>query len=246
MLVGDARQLPSVGAGGMFARLEERVPGAELREVHRTADPAERAAWQALRDGDPAQAMAHYRERGALQFADTRVEAVDHAAQRYLELTDAHRPAAVALMTDASNAEVDALNRRVQTLREQRGELNGAPVEIGEQGHQARQGDRVIWTQPMPVAGEPRVENGIRGEVLAVDERHDALRVRLDGSGREIVVAREDAGGLRLGYASHVYRAQGRDGRPSDRRDGRLGDVARERLRRSLPGAAGRRVARRP
>ena len=61
----------------------------------------------------------------------------------------------------------------------------------------------------MPVAGEPRVENGIRGEVLAVDERDDALRVRLDGSGRETDVAREDAGALRLGYASHVYRAQG-------------------------------------
>ena len=209
VLVGDARQLPSVGAGGMFARLQERVPSAELREVHRTADPAERAAWQALRDGDPAQAMAHYRERGALQFADTRVEAVDHAAQRYLELTDTHRPSAVALMTDASNAEVDALNRRVQTLREQRGELDGTTVEIGEQGHQAHQGDRVVWTRPMPVTGEPRIENGIRGEVVAVDERHDALRVRLDGSGREINVAREDAGGLRLGYASHVYRAQG-------------------------------------
>ena len=33
--------------------------------------------------------------------------------------------------------------------------------------------------------------------------------MRLDGSGREIDVAREDASGLRLGYASHVYRAQG-------------------------------------
>jgi hypothetical protein len=40
-------------------------------------------------------------------------------------------------MTDASNAEVDALNRRVQTLREQRGELDGMTVEIGEQGHHA-------------------------------------------------------------------------------------------------------------
>lgn len=61
----------------------------------------------------------------------------------------------------------------------------------------------------MPVDGEPRVENGIRGEVMTVDEQGDALRVRLDGSGREINVVGEDANALRLGYASHVYRAQG-------------------------------------
>jgi len=209
VLVGDARQLPSVGAGGMFARLQERVPSAELREVHRTADRAERDAWRALRNGDPAQAMAHYRERGELQFADTRVAAVDHAAQRYLELTDAHQSSAVALLTDASNAEVDALNRRVQALREQRGDITGSSVEIGEHEHRAHAGDRVIWTRPMTVDGEPRVENGIRGEVVTIDEQSQALRVRLDGSGRELDVAREDAGALRLGYASHVYRAQG-------------------------------------
>jgi len=145
--------------------------------------------------------MAHYRERGELQFADTRVAAVDHAAQRYLELTEAHQSSAVALLTDASNAEVDALNRRVQALREQRGEITGSSVEIGEHAHA---GDRVIWTRPMTVNGEPRVENGIRGEVVAIDEPSQALRVRLDGSGRELDVAREDAGALRLGYASHV------------------------------------------
>lgn len=209
VLVGDARQLPSVGAGGMFARLQERVPSAELCEVHRTADPAERDAWQALRNGDPAQAMAHYRERGELHFTDTRVEAVDRAAQRYLELNDTNPSSSIALLTDASNAEVDALNRRVQALRAQRGDITGAAVEIGDHGHQAHEGDRVIWTRPMPVDGEPRVENGIRGEVVCVDEQGDKLRVQVDGSGREVDVARNDADALRLGYASHVYRAQG-------------------------------------
>lgn len=209
VLVGDARQLPSVGPGGMFARLQERVPCAELREVHRTADPAERDAWRSLRSGDPAQAMAHYRERGELHFSDTRVAAVDRAAQRYLELTDARPSSAVALLTDASNAEVDALNRRVQALREQRADIAGSTVEIGDRGHRAHEGDRVIWTRPVAVAGEPRVENGIRGDVVAIDEPSGALRVRLDGSGRRVDVAREDAGALRLGYASHVYRAQG-------------------------------------
>jgi conjugative relaxase-like TrwC/TraI family protein len=82
VLIGDGRQLPSVGAGGMFERVQERVPHAELTAVMRTPDPTDQAAWRALRDGDPAAAMAHYRQRGDLRFAESRAEAVDAAARR--------------------------------------------------------------------------------------------------------------------------------------------------------------------
>ena len=67
--------------------------------------------------------MAHYREKGRLHFADTRVAAVDVAARRYDELARELGHRQVALITDASNAEVDALNLRVQALRAKRGEI---------------------------------------------------------------------------------------------------------------------------
>ena len=43
--VGDGKQLPSIGPGGMFDRLADHAPTAQLSDVHRTSDPAERRAW---------------------------------------------------------------------------------------------------------------------------------------------------------------------------------------------------------
>ncbi len=209
VLLGDSRQLPSVGAGGMFERLQHLAPAAELTEVHRTKDAGDRAAWGALRAGDPALAMAHYRERGALHFSDSRAHAVDRAAHRYLDLAVEHGHAAVALMTDASNAEVDALNLRVQQLRLEAGELGGEAVELRDSGQAIRAGDRLAWSRSMPIDGGARVENGVRGEAVSVNESRGSVRVRLDGSAREVDVGPDDTDAVRLGYAGHVYRQQG-------------------------------------
>lgn len=208
VLIGDHRQLASVGAGGMFERLQDMVPTCALTEVHRTPDPNEREAWAALRQGDPAAAMAHYRAAGRLRFADTRVEAVDRAASHYRELADAHGHPAVALMTDASNAEVDALNLRVQALRLQHGELTD-PIEHPDTGHKLYAGDRVCWTASMRVPGQPRIENGVRGTITATDPEQGSVSIELDGGRRNVDVAADDLGRLQLGYAGHVYRQQG-------------------------------------
>jgi ATP-dependent exoDNAse (exonuclease V) alpha subunit len=77
--VGDGKQLPSIGPGGMFDRIAEHAPTAELEDVHRTRDPAEQKAWRALRNGEPEKAMAHYVSRGQLYFRDTRDEAGETA-----------------------------------------------------------------------------------------------------------------------------------------------------------------------
>ncbi|WP_259312537.1 hypothetical protein [Capillimicrobium parvum] len=162
-----------------------------------------------MRDGDPALAMAHYRDRGDLRFAPTRTEAVDTAARRYVDLARECGYGQVALMTDASNHEVEALNLRVQHLRLQAGELSDRCVQLPEAGPAVREGDRVIWTRSQPVPGQARVENGVRGSVTQVDEQRQQLHVRLDGSGRHVTVADEHIDAVALGYASHVYRQQG-------------------------------------
>jgi predicted O-methyltransferase YrrM len=41
IVIGDAAQLPSIGAGGMFDRLTHIAPTAELSHIRRTLDPAE-------------------------------------------------------------------------------------------------------------------------------------------------------------------------------------------------------------
>ncbi len=100
--VGDGKQLPSIGPGGMFDRIAGHAPVAELANIHRTHDPDERRAWAALRAGEPERAMAHYQARGQLYFMDTREQAGEGAVQRWISLTEEHDIRQVALIADAS------------------------------------------------------------------------------------------------------------------------------------------------
>lgn len=205
--IGDHRQLPAIGPGGMFEHAAQRVPTAELTEVRRTQDPATREAWRELRDGDPAEAMAHFHARGDLRFSDTREQAVEQAARRYDELARDLGHEHVALMSDASNMEIDTLNLRVQQLRHERGELTPEAVEHPD-GHRLHGHDRIVWTRPMRLPEGPRVENGQRGTITHADPEHGALTVRLD-TGRDITLDAEQLDSLRLAYAGHITREQG-------------------------------------
>ncbi len=104
--IGDSAQLPSIGAGGMFDRLAEIAPRAQLSNIRRTLDPAEQRAWADLRAGRSDKAMAHYHARGQLHMADTRDDAVEHAVQDWAKLTETHPIEEVALISDASNQEI--------------------------------------------------------------------------------------------------------------------------------------------
>ena len=60
MYVGDAAQIGSIGAGGLFAQLEGKVATAELTDVHRAHYEWERQAWEQIRNGEPGPALAQY------------------------------------------------------------------------------------------------------------------------------------------------------------------------------------------
>lgn len=205
--VGDGKQLPSIGPGGMFDRLGGHAPTAELQDVYRTRDPAEQRAWQALRAGEPERAMAHYLHQNQLHFQDTRDEAGEAAVQRWHTLTQRYGVREVALIADASNQEIDRLNARAQHLRAQHGELGHHHIQHPDRHYPIRQGDLIAFTSQHRPPGQPRVENGTRGEITAIHPR--GIRIALDGSERHVDLPAEDLGSIRLGYAQHVYRQQG-------------------------------------
>ena len=70
-----------------------------------------------------------------------------------------------------------------------------------------REGDLIAFTTQHHPPGQPRVENGTRGQVSAIHER--GVTVTLDGSQRKVQLAGENLDSLRLAYAQHVYRQQG-------------------------------------
>jgi conjugative relaxase-like TrwC/TraI family protein len=205
--VGDGKQLPSIGPGGMFDRLTSHAPAAELEDIHRTSDPGERQAWAALRRGEPEKAMAHYQAEGQLFFMDDRHLAGEAAVQRWAELTKTRDIRSVALIADSSNVEIDRLNARAQHLRIDRGELWGAEVQLPHQHYGLYEGDLITFTAQHRIPGQARVENGTRGQVTRT--REHGLTVLLDGSQREVTLAGKDLGDVRLAYAQHVYRQQG-------------------------------------
>jgi ATP-dependent exoDNAse (exonuclease V) alpha subunit len=192
--VGDGKQLPSIGPGGMFDRLTSHAP-------------ADQRAWQALRAGEPERAMAHYASRGQLHLSDTRDQAAEHAVQTWAALTDGRDIREVALIADASNQEIDRLNARAQHLRAQRGELGHHELPLPGVHYGLRQGDLIAFTTQHRPPGQPRVENRTRGQVSTVHER--GVTIALDGSQRKVQLASEDLDSLRLAYAQHVYRQQG-------------------------------------
>jgi conjugative relaxase-like TrwC/TraI family protein len=208
VVIGDARQLPAIGAGGLFKELSETAPTARLSEVHRTDDPDERRAWADLRAGRAEQAMAHYQARGQLHFTDTREQALEGAVKQWAGLTERDGVRQVALMSDASTAEIDRMNARAQHLRAKRGELGESEVELPDVAYGLRESDRVAFVAQHRPEGERRVENGTRGEILSVDPEEQRVKLLTDGA-REVTVSGEDLSSLRLSYAQHLYRQQG-------------------------------------
>ena len=206
--IGDAAQLPSIGAGGMFARLGDIAPSAELSNIRRTLDPDEQRAWADLRAGRSDRAMARYHARGQLHMEDTRDEAVEQAAQAWAVLTETHDPSEVALISDASNQEIGRLNARAQHFRAERGELGDLEVPVPGVHYGVRQGDRIALIEQHREPGIERIENGSRGEILDITPTGEVL-VEFDVTGRQQQLAGENLGKLRLGYAQHIHRAQG-------------------------------------
>jgi conjugative relaxase-like TrwC/TraI family protein len=206
--IGDAAQLPSIGAGGMFARLSDIAPSAELSNIRRTLDRDEQRAWADLRAGRSDRAMAHYHARGQLHMAETRDEAVEHAAQNWAALTETHDPSEVALISDASNQEIGRLNARAQHFRSERGELGDLEVPVPGVHYGIRQGDRVALIDQHREPGIERIENGSRGEVLDITPAGEVL-IEFDVTGRKRTLTGDDLARVRLGYAQHIHRAQG-------------------------------------
>jgi ATP-dependent exoDNAse (exonuclease V) alpha subunit len=152
--------------------------------------------------------MAHYLRRGQLHMADTRDEAIEHAAQNWAALTETLDPSEVALISDASNQEINRLNARAQHFRAQRGELGDLEVPIPGVHYGIRQGDRVALISQHHEPGVERIENGSRGEILHINKNGEVL-IEFDVTGRQRTLAGDDLARVRLGYAQHIHRAQG-------------------------------------
>jgi conjugative relaxase-like TrwC/TraI family protein len=210
VLAGDAAQLSSIGAGGLFKQLEGRVPTAELTEVHRAHHEWERKAWEQIRNGEPGPALAQYQAHERLRIHDTRAEAAEAMVENW-DKTRRERPGEQAVMiTDSSNKERDEINALAQERRARAGELGSHRVNLPEKPYGLAAGDEIMFTAQYRIPGQKRVENGINGTILDTSREDDRVTIKTrERPPREVDVNTSEFSDISLGYAVHVHKGQG-------------------------------------
>ncbi|MGH9077087.1 MAG: MobF family relaxase [Acidimicrobiales bacterium] len=207
VLVGDARQLPEIDAGGAFAALAKTLDPVELTHNRRQAAEWERDALDQVRAGDPAAAVVVYRDHRRLTLAPT----ADAARQALIADWSSSRAAGQSTLIVASTrAEVDDLNDLARQHLTAAGALGDPTVTAG--GRQFAVGDEVCaWRNDRRIG----ILNGTRATITAIDANNGDLTLAVAGravpAGRSVVVPYEyaEAGHLGHGYATTIHKAQG-------------------------------------
>lgn len=202
ILVGDRNQLPSVGAGKVFADLisSEAVPVAELTTLHRSAAES----WVCRN----APLVLEGRKPSLQPLPDFQWLSVPTAhAAAHAALSWARQMGAQILIPQrTTDCGTNAVNRLVQaeTNPKRQGEAAVAVKGRDEAGsYELRPRDRVIQTRN---DYERDVMNGETGVVLDITE---AGVVTVDFDGREVELSGLDVHRLQLAYALTVHKSQG-------------------------------------
>lgn len=206
ILVGDHHQLPEIQAGGLFRALTNRLPAVELIENVRQTEEWERDALTELRTGNPARAVAMYRNRGRILTTDTPDEAIQLAVANWHRDVEAAASLSDVLLIAHRNSTVNHLNEQARSLTAAKGRLSGPTVNGG--GRMFRAGDRVLCQRNRTRLG---VVNGDLATVTSADPSRRTLTIRLDRNGetRTIPAWYLDEGYIDYGYAVTGHKAQG-------------------------------------
>lgn len=213
VLVGDLAQIQAIGPGGMLAQLIERHGCIELTEIHRARHAWLRHAQLAIREARASEALATYRQHGALHVLDTTNDAIAQMVERWDTHRHEHKLAQSLMIVHDTNVTVDLVNMLAQERRLHAGELGTRSAPSPDRDYQLYERDLVVFRNaPYDVGdGSPRVENGTRGHIRRIDE-DGTIHVLVQEPGqqhRTIAVDPDRCPALRLAYASHTMPAQG-------------------------------------
>ncbi|MGH3004710.1 MAG: MobF family relaxase [Gaiellaceae bacterium] len=198
ILVGDPGQLPSVGAGGLFAAIVEREGAFELLDNRRQRDELERRALDAVRAGVGRDYLAFAERNERLLVADDPVESRARLLADWWQA--ARHDLAGSVMVALRRSDVAELNAAARTLMEADGRLGRE--RLAPAGVDLAVGDRVVCRRNSEALG---VRNGTRGTVSALDLGSGAAMVVTD-RGDEVVLPRAY---LEAGYVEHAYALTG-------------------------------------
>jgi conjugative relaxase-like TrwC/TraI family protein len=200
LLVGDPQQLPSVGAGGLYRALCQRLGAIELTANRRQRDLSERGALELLREGESEPYLARQASRGRLSVEESPLEAKRQLLADWWRYAQ-HDPEQTCMLA-YHRQDVHELNQAAHALMLRSGRLGEEAVELV--GREFRVGERVLCKRNDVAL---RIRNGSRGTIVAIDQ--EALTLREDAGPARRLPFSYVSEHLEHGYALTGHAAQG-------------------------------------
>jgi hypothetical protein len=213
ILVGDDRQLSSVARGGMFGYLAHRYGSYTLSQVRRQELSWQKEVSIRLSQGDVKGALYQLDGHGRIHWHEIESQAMAAVVDQWT-IQQRLRPDKQCLIITHTNAKVEQFNKAIHEYRHQEGQLGDSEYEcLTQRGKtwsriHVSVGDRLQLTRTDKELG---LANGMVGTLTEVKEQDKVYTfVMKQDNGQEVSFNPETFHGFTLGYASTVYKAQGK------------------------------------
>ncbi|GHV98217.1 ATP-dependent RecD-like DNA helicase [Lactobacillus nasalidis] len=213
VFVGDKDQLPSVGAGKVFADLIEAdfIPTCQLKVVHRQKDDSTIIPLaHAVNEGaDPAVLL---KKTASYSFIPCPPQAVDSAVEQITQAALKSGFAADDIQVLGAMYRGDGgINSLNDTLQRVINPEKGNDKAVEAHGENFRLHDRVLQLQNDPERG---IYNGEIGKVAAVEpemtaDEEDETKLLVNFDGKEVAYSQADLNNLTRAYAITIHKSQG-------------------------------------
>ncbi len=207
VLVGDPRQLPEIGAGGLLSGLAARLPPIELTENRRQHHDWERVALDQLRSGDVGKALTTYTQHDRMRTYETSSEAKARMVDDWLT---ARANGTDVIMLASRNADIADLNELAHRHLVKAGVVHGPArvVDVDDRRRESEAGDEVLFLRNDRRLG---VRNGMRATIERIHPMGSVDLTVTTSDRLRVDVPRwyVDQGHLAHGYAMTIHKAQG-------------------------------------
>jgi exodeoxyribonuclease V alpha subunit len=206
VFVGDVQQLPSIGAGRVFADIinSNKVPVTVLDIVKRQNDTTCIPSYsKCVINGEMPESLS----TGSIAFHDVNIEAIEAKVDLLVANSDSESQIIGMTRNGHKNmAGIEQINRNVQAALNR----HGKRITVSANGHHQfvaiRESDRVIFTRNNY---DKAVWNGTLGTVKGVNQRDDIYAEVHTDDGDIIEITHGMLFDIQLSYAITLHKAQG-------------------------------------